>query len=365
VSADLARRVSGLLNGCLGAWPFPPTAGQPPKKKLIPDWLKGLCAGLAYALLFCALPFVFVERPELHLLWLSIYGSLYAAWATIIARLTSAKILEIINRRVIPELSQETADRIDRDLAVGYKESRLSGVSWTVAILGAAAAGFAISLDAPHSPFQIAWWSVGWLFLFVTAARATDVARFYYFFAKHLNEERNIYVFDPARSTLVRSIAAVGQHFLLFWFGILLAIALLIPFVSIGSDWPSRNYSDWHFWLPAHSAFAWLVVPIASAFSIPFGTMIFLRSENAIRKAVDNVFHTTLRSTEREVADLLARGELSDFESKRLSQLEKLHRHLTTAGSYRGFFISGLSLLAPLIGVVVTLLGSLFKYLKQ
>jgi hypothetical protein len=212
----------------------------------------------------------------------------------------------------------------------------------------------------------VAWWSVGWLFLFLTAARSTDVARFYYFFAKHLDEEPNIYLFDPARSTLVTSIAAVGQYALLFWFGILIAIALLIPFVSIGSDLPSRNYSDWSFWLPARSAFAWLVVPIASAFSIPFGTMVFLRSENAIRKAVDKVFHTTLRSTEREIADLLARrGELSESQWKRVSELEVLHRNLTTAGSYRSFFISALSLLAPLIGVVVTLSDHLLKHLKQ
>jgi hypothetical protein len=200
-----------------------------------------------------------------------------------------------------------------------------------------------MSRDVPEAPFQVAWCSVGWLFLFVTAARSTDVARFYYFFGKHLGEESNIYVFDPARSTLVTSIADVGQRVLLFWFGILLSVALLVPFVSIGFDWLSQSHSDWHNWMRARSAFVWLVVPITSAFSIPFGTMIFLRNENAIRKAVNRVFHATLSSTEHEVADLLGRhAKLSDFEWKRVDQLDKLHRSLTKAGSYRSFFISGL-----------------------
>jgi hypothetical protein len=144
-----------------------------------------------------------------------------------------------------------------------------------------------------------------------------------------------------------------------------LAVALLIPFVSIGAEGPSWNYADWRFWLPSHSAFAWLVVPITSLFSIPFGTMIFLRSESAIRRAVDGVFQTTLRLTEREAADLLARrSELNGLEWERLSQLEQLHHHLMAAGSYRSFFISGLSLLAPLIGVVATLSSAVLKYMK-
>jgi hypothetical protein len=212
MSTDLAQRVSDLLNGCLGAHPFPPKTGRPIKEALAPDksLLKGLGAGIAYAVLFCGLPWIFVGRPERHLLWLSVYGSLYTAWATTIARMTSAGILEIIHSRVVPQLSEETADRIDRDLTERFTKGRLSAISWIAAILGAAAAGFAISYDVPNAPFQVAWWCVGWLFLFVTAARSTNVARFYYLFAKHLDGERNVYAFDPAHSILVRAIAAVG-----------------------------------------------------------------------------------------------------------------------------------------------------------
>jgi hypothetical protein len=257
-------------------------------------------------------------------------------------------------------------------------------VSWSVAILGAAAAGLAISWDVSHVPFQdvshvpfqmaisfvshvpfqIAWWCVGWLYLFVTAARATDVARFYYVFAEHLDEEdQHLYVFDPARSNLVKAIAAVGQHILLFWVGIAVSIALLVPFVSIGSNvgFGLHDYSNWLSLFNAGSAFAWVVVPITSVFSLPFGTVVFRRSENAIRKAVAEVVHNTLRSTEREIADLFAqRTELSESKWRQLHELVSLHRSLTTAGLYRSFLISGLSLFVPLIGPVVSLLKLLF-----
>ena len=354
--AKLTKRVTDLLDGCLGAIPFPSGTALRSRRRLIPlgPLLIGPYTGLIYALLFCALPWLFFGRPERHLFWLSVFGSLYAAWATTIARSTSAKILEIIKSRIIPELSVETVGRIDSDLARRFEEKRLLQVSWTIALLGALAAGWAISRDVPNALFQIAWWCVGWLFLFVTAAKATNVARFYYVFAEHLEKEPNIYVFDPARSALVKDIAAVGRHVLLFWVGIAVSIALLIPFASIGSD--EASYANWRF-LSAPSIFVLLVVPITSAFSIPFGTYVFLRSERMIGNAVDKVVHATLRSTEREISDLFARrSDLNEFQWRRMNELASLHTSLTTAGSYRNFLISGLSLLVPLIGPVVALL---------
>ena len=355
-AAELTKRVTELLNGCLGAMPFPSKALAPLGSTLIPDppYWKALAVGLIYALFFCALPWVVVERPARFLLWLSIYGSLYAAWATWIARTTSDKVLRIIKLRLIPELSLETASRIDDDLARHFSAAGLACWSWIAAILGAVAAGFALNHDVPNVPYQVAWASVGLLCLFVTAARSTNVARFYYFFAKHLDDEANIYVFDPAHSTLVRSISVVGQHMLVFWFGILVSIALLIPFVSLGAPQEGPK-----FWILSHSLFASLVVPITSVFSIPFGTVVFLRSENAIRRAVDKVFHATLRSTERDIADLLARRQgLDESRRKRVSELRSLHKDLTAAGSYRSFLASGLSVLIPLIGTITALLKS-------
>jgi hypothetical protein len=352
---ELTKRVTDLLKGCLGA---------------VPDRTKslvtggpvgiGLQIGVLYAILFCLLPAVFFDWQPL-LFCVSVYGSLYVAWATVIARLTSAKVLEEIECRIVPALSGESIDSINNEITRRFKEAPLTLISWTVAIGGATAVGWAISRDLPHVPFlQVAWWCVGWLLLFATGARATLVARFYRIFAEHLKGEPNIYMFDPARSTLVKSVAAVGRHILLFWLGIAVSIALFVPFISLGSHATSEfPYFNWHslLSLPTHSWFAWFLVPITTFFSIPLGTYIFLRSETAIRKAVNGVVDRTLRWTECEIADLFARrSNFSGSDLRRVHELRSLHKYLATTGSYRSFFISGLSLLLPLIGPIIPLL---------
>src|SRR5512139_4086833 len=101
-AAELTKRVTELLNGCLGALPFSSRTRPPVWASLTSNrpFRLALLTGSAYALLFCALPWAFVERPAPFLIWLSIYGSLYAAWATWIARATSDRVLRIIKLRL-------------------------------------------------------------------------------------------------------------------------------------------------------------------------------------------------------------------------------------------------------------------------
>ena len=328
---ELINRVRNLLKGCLGATPY--SAEVSLRNRLITGGplSLGVQTGVAYGLLFCLLPLVFFGWQPL-LFCLSVYGSLYAAWATTIARLTSAKVLETIEYRIVPALSKEAVANIDDELGRRFKETRISLISWIAAIVGAVAVGCAISRDVPHtSLFQIVWWSVGWLLLFVTAARTTLVARFYRVFAEHLNAVQDIYVLDPAHSTLVKSIAAVGQHVLFFWVGIAVSIALLIPFVSLGSNLLGSDlasefpYFKWRslLLLPRDSWFVWIVVPITTFFSIPVGSYVFLRSESAIRKAVSEAVYKTLRATEFEIDDLFARrSDLNVSEWNRVHELQ-------------------------------------------
>ena len=108
---------------------------------------------------------------------------------------------------------------------------------------------------------------------------------------------------------------------------------------------------------PAFTMFELLVVPITSAFSLPFGTYVFLRSENAISRAVESKIRNTLRATEQEIESLFSRREgLSEAEWQQLKMQTELHKALATAGGYRSFVFSGVSLLVPVIGPAVTLL---------
>jgi len=336
----LVTRVAGLLNGCLGAVPYPLDR----LKSTLPDrpWLKGLGIGLGFAALIW-LPLRL--GADEAVLWLALYGAAYIAWATITARYVSASILEIISSRIVPELAPETVDRIDQDLSQRFKEPGLSLASWGSGLLGATIAAFTIHHDFPDiSSIRVMWLSVGWLFLFVTAARATMVGRFYYWFARHLDQEPNIYPLDPARAVLVKAVAAIGPRVLLFWCGILLAIALLIPVYSLASGLPMVGA----FGQP--SFFLWFVVPVTSFFSIMYGTRIFLKSERAIRVAVDRVSRSTLRGLEKEVACSYAFNErLGEAEWKRVRELEALHKNLSDAGTYRSPITSSLSILVPVI----------------
>jgi hypothetical protein len=84
---------------------------------------------------------------------------------------------------------------------------------------------------------QEVWWAAGWLYLFVTAARATYVARFYFAFSKRLSTESDkLYALDLSRSVLVKSISSVSQSILLFWVGISSAILLIGPFIRLAAN---------------------------------------------------------------------------------------------------------------------------------
>ena len=108
-AAELMKRVVALLNGCLGARPFPRRTASPPGDRWIDGQpvLFGVFVGLTYAVLFCGLPFgilhyAFDRPPDPHLFWLQVYGSLYIAWATATARAASADVLRIIGRSIVP-----------------------------------------------------------------------------------------------------------------------------------------------------------------------------------------------------------------------------------------------------------------------
>jgi len=239
-------------------------------------------------------------------------------------------------------------------------------ISWGLAFLCAAAAGGLIyydaSSDAKPPIVVIVWWSLGWWILFATAAKVVNVGCFYRYFATHLEDEpERLYAMDPARSTLVINIASVGQTMLLFWFGIAVSIAVIIPFAALGS--PATNYSTAADFISSLShlknkSFVFAMVPIAGFFSIGLGTIVFLRSEAAIRRAVKKATASTLRLIEIEVGNLS--GLLIPPQAESLERLEKLnalHKDVASAGSYRSLIISGLSLLLPFIPLASRILS--------
>jgi hypothetical protein len=369
----LRRRLAHLLEGALGLNIFPcppPSAWRFARRPLFwDDYREGLQIGLLYASLFCALPWVlfrlapaYFPKPAWALFCLQLYGSLWSGWATATARVTSASVAKTIGRNIIPELSAEVADAICHDLRRHFGKRRLLLVSWSIAVVGAATAALLSYHDAPDPkpPIgEIIWWSAGWAILFATGAKVVCVGCFYRVFAAHLGDDpARLYAMDPARSTLVMSVASVGQQILLFWFGMAVSIALIILFAVLGL--PSIDYSTADTFIGSmyanfglkfsNSSFVLAEMSITGFFSIGFGTIVFLRSEAAIRRAVENVTQSTLRLIEDKAGDLAIHLQSPDEAGlARLEKLNALHTEVATAGSYRSLIVSSLSIVLPFI----------------
>jgi hypothetical protein len=342
----LRDRISHLLRGSLGA--FPDTGLFDDSSVGLSPVSAGLVAGLTYFFLFCFLPWICGARNHILLL-LSAWGSAYFAFAVVIAKSTSASALRILAGNILPELSEKAAARIDRDIARRFQEWRLSLVSFVSALIATLASLYAIHSDFLHQPklplaipIDFAFWAVGFFILYLTAARSTDVARFYGTFASNLEADADrLYALDPARSALVTQIAAVGRQMLLFWFGISCSVMTLFMFWEIYK-------LQW---------FVLLVVPTASFFSLGFGAVVFVGSERNLRYVTDKIAASTLRETEVEIASLFSRrSELDDLGWTRLKEVMLLHQRLATTGWYRSASFSTLSILSAFAGPVVSIL---------
>ncbi len=344
-AAKLRTDIAFLLGNTLGADPLKSRKSRSPI-------IVGFSWGIGYALLFCGLPWIgfrptFVFRQTEELFWLSIWGSCYFACASALAVSTSSAISGVIERNILPALSERATIAIDNDVVSRFSDKRVSMVSLLVAAVAAAVSAEELYRDLkPPSMLPIGWVCCGYFILYITAARTTYIARFYGIFAAHLKiDSDRIYALDPAHSLQVARIAWIGQRVLLFWFGIVCLVATLFPLFS----------KHLHH-------FVQFVVPTASFFSVVFGTIVFLNSESDIRSVVKESSESTLQSTETEIGDLFnRRSSLDDLEWKRLNVLTSLHDKLVATGSYRSALLSGLSLSVPLVGPAVAAIWSHFN----
>lgn len=369
----LVEEVELLLRNCLGATPYPierQLSVLLRRKIDTKPSTDGIIAGLTYGTLFCLLPLFVFRDVEGHLIWLSFYGCLYCAWAVYSSQSTTVKVLRIIRENIASELSQPSIAAIRERLRRRFGGRRVVIVSSIVSSVGVLLAALAITVDVVFSSNltrdinlegQLLWWGVGWLFLFITAARGTDIGRFYYVFAEQLADEKGkLYPLNPGGSVLVRDISAVGKHILVFWVGISVAILLMMPFLNfassgedtLGSAVAEATGARWL--VPKNDLilFTGLVVPVTLSFSLLFGTYVFLKSESAIRRAVAAVAHDTLAAIETESRALFALGPgIDERQAKRIKELADLHDSVVRTGTFKGLFLQALSLL-PLISTL-------------
>jgi hypothetical protein len=340
---ELKDRIEDLLRGTLGASPFRPgqlSLGEPG------PYLSGLVSGLLYAAIFCIIPWLLFPQEQ-RLLALSAWGAAYYAFAVATAQLTSREVTSILEDGVIRQMPVQAAARIEHELARRFSERRILIVSLCAATGAWALSFFALDRDLPTASWgQVAYWSIGYFWLFLTAARATDVARFYGTFARDLekNSDWHLYSLNPAGTALISQISAISRRILLFWIGIACAVATLVLLFR-DLEW-----------------FVLLVVPTASFFSLVFGSVVFLESEHHIHRVARKATASTLAVIEEDLGRYFSRrARLSQAEWARLEKYHALHETLSKSASYRSISLSALSLLIPLAGPAVSLWTALNK----
>lgn len=351
LQCQLKQRIADLLLGNLGGLP---TVRSRSAGGTASAFGVGLGAGATYFLLFCGLPLLW-ETPTLIIWQLSLWGSFYAAFAVTTARLTSGALLAQCRDRVIPSLDAPAIEAIEARLAARFQPARIQRRAVVITLLSLLVSALVLYADVlvqrPGHPLawrappdgqlaaEIGWWAIGFFLLYLTAARATDTARFYGVFAEELHTQPALlFALDPAHALVVQQTATLGRILLVFWFGIALSVSTLLWFTET---------------LPH---FVPLVVGVAGLFSLPFGTFVLLRAESHLRTAVRARTQMLLRQVEQDTEALLAQQEGLDTAGwARFRELLLLHRTATAAGEYRSVLASILSLapvLAPLLALV-------------
>ncbi len=353
----LSGRLSDLLCDTLGAYPF----GRHKMffKDDVSPTLVGVISGGVYLAVFAVAPWVLLPHPlddqTMSLIWLSVWGGCYLAFAVAMARFASAEATHLIEHSILPRMSAAAIEAIDEEIARRFSRGRIGVVSCIAAALATLASVIAIRQDLAScaelisaQSFQIAFCCGGYFILFLTAARATYVARFYSAFAANLGLDADrVFPLDPARSALVTPITWLGRHILLFWFAIACSVATLLVMYWFG-------HLKW---------FVLLVVPTATFFSMGVGAVVFLANERRIRHTVDGVTARALDALELELKDLFeARASLDETGWKRFTDLTAIRTSIVSDGWYQSVRLGVISVVAPFLGPAVALLAILFKH---
>jgi hypothetical protein len=362
----LLDEINALLAGSLGGLSPRIQAGiarvERPWMRSSPA-IRGLRAVFVYALLLCGgLWLVSDGTPQPHLFWLSAWGALYLGWAVASAQATTERVVELLRGAILPALSADTLQSVSEVLARRFRQRRIDRIAWGIALAGLAIAGFALWSDITRAgaiagqrriEIQLLFWSAGWLMIFLTGARCTYVAQFYAVFAEHLMAERDkIFPLAPSATALVRDISELGRTIFAFWIGISLSIlSLTLLFLSRGGG-GALGLPLWE----GVSLFGALVMPITLSFSLLFATLVFLRSEGALRRSVAQVNRTTLAEIQAEAMRLLAAGDrITDAQAARLKLLVERHDAVAQSGSYKSLFLQALSVIPLVSSLALTI----------
>jgi hypothetical protein len=384
-AGDLDRQIRGLLRGCMGAYPpFPsisriqnfvsPKVREQYEATVSQHLIFAIGAGLLFAILFYLIPLAahswmtgripVATDPEGRLLRLAVYGSLWFGWATLTSRLATSSMLRMVNS-ILPKLPPDTISKIARDIKKSHFLRHASGWSCFIALWLVVPTALELRSLYPETALLL-WWSVEWWLMFYVASRGIIVGCFYYLFPKHIfRDHEKLFWPDPANTTLVKDVSSLGRMMMLFWVGIALSIVFVIPFVPSNpkSVVTRESYTGAFEWGslfmggldPIEITYLFLIMPATEFGALLPGTIVFLRSEAAIGRAVSRSIEASMALLEK-ASPLLE----PDVDWRAIHSIEQLHHHLAN-GHYRSYAIRSFSILLPAIGPALALARFLLK----
>jgi hypothetical protein len=336
---ELAAAVEVLLGSSLGV--------NLPRGRF-PERLSAILAGLSAGLLYACVPVLqyAIGSPGVLIL-LSCWGTLYFGVVVALTRSTSRWAIESVATLIVPTLS-DTAARMALDtIRSDFQRQRFVVVSLATSLV---LAGLSWWLLRPvMRPQHLAVWSVGYTFLYFTAALVTLTTRFHLCFSAAIKQHpEQLFQLDPAHSPVILALSALGNRLLRYWFYVFLLVVTLAGVPPVASRLQLEHADT----LPT---FVFAVIAVAGFFSFVFGSLVYLRFENDLRNAVDRVRLSALDELQREYTERFqAAAALQDSDQARINQLKGACDLLSTGGLTR---TAGRAAVAMLVTILPAVAG--------
>ena len=349
------------------------------RARLSPLPFASLWAG-AYILVFAALIGLETDatRSDPRFVGLLGWALFYFTAVLFFARVATLRSFDIVRRDILPYATPAYLAAVADDLERRDTALMRWGVPLLVAILAALASTVAQAYECPpitggafarvvaqagvcppvgefhYGPVRMFWTVIG-VYLSFVAARGVLVGRFYEPFARRLDLAREkFYVLGAAETPLVRGVAGLARQMLILWAAIFLAI---LSIMLLGADLVDP------YGFPPGSPLLWFVVPTAGFASLGYGSLVYLRSEAAIRETLDRFAAAQAEALQRLANARLdpAAGRLPE-DSGETEQLSAWHDRILAGARYGNRLGTVLSLTLPFVIPILTLVRALFGW---
>jgi hypothetical protein len=299
-------------------------------------------------------------RSDPRFVGLVAWGLAYFTAVLFVTRVATLHSFDIVRRDILPYATPAFVAAVADDL-----ERRDTALTrWVVPLLVAILAGLASSVAQAYEDPRIAgfrfgpvrlFWTVVGLYLSFVAARGVLVGRFYEPFARRLDLAREtFYVLGAAETPLVRGVAALARQMLILWAMIFLAI---VSIMLLTADFVEP------YGFPPGSPVLWFVVPTAGFASLGYGSLVYLRSEAAIRETLGRFAAAQAEALQRLANARLdpAAGRLPE-DPDEAERLSAWHDRILAGARYGSRLGIVLSFTLPFVMPVLTLVRALLGW---